>query len=552
MAQPTAGADMTAPTVGADMTLGPDMTSFDEDTALKAKVKNVVVIYMENRSFDSIFGTFPGANGIPGVNATAKGTIAPQTDRDANNTVLAKLPEAYDGVTVSGQTPVFTAADSDNKPNAPYSIEATYAGVDYHEVTTDMYHRFFENQMQIHGGANDKFTAYADEGGMVMAYFDISKTSLWALAKQYVLADNFYMGAFGGSFLNHQYLICGCAPEFPGADTALDAPSFATLDKDANGNFTPSLTINTATSPASALDGKVVFVTTGGSVTPLNYFGDGKYYAINTTQPPYQPSSIAPAAADTTLLYANPAPTPATGAIRSPPLPPQTATTIGDTLDAATVAWKFYGGAWKLATMTTTQAGHPTPTSGVNVAPTFQYHHYPFNYYAKFDPVNAATYRAAHLQDYTDMVSDAAAGTLPAVSFYKPEGDLNQHSGYASIAAGDASLGDLVTKLQASPQWKNMVIVITYDENGGIWDHVAPPKGDLLGPGTRIPAVIISPYAKMGTIDHTQYDTGSIARFITRRFGLTPLAGITARDQALVKNGGTAMGDLTAALDLTK
>ena len=78
----------------------------------------------------------------------------------------------------------------------------------------------------------------------------------------------------------------------------------------------------------------------------------------------------------------------------------------------------------------------------------------------------------------------------------------------------------------------------------------APPKGDLLGPGTRIPAIIVSPFAKKGTVDHTQYDTASTLRLITKRFGLSPLAGITKRDQALVTAGGTAMGDLTGALTL--
>jgi len=97
-----------------------------------------------------------------------------------------------------------------------------------------------------------------------------------------------------------------------------------------------------------------------------------------------------------------------------------------------------------------------------------------------------------------------------------------------------------------------MVIVITYDEFGGAWDHVAPPKGDKLGPGTRIPAIIVSPFAKAGTVDHTQYDTASILRLITRTFGLDALPGVTARDKALTDNGGTAMGDLTKALDLTK
>ncbi len=95
-----------------------------------------------------------------------------------------------------------------------------------------------------------------------------------------------------------------------------------------------------------------------------------------------------------------------------------------------------------------------------------------------------------------------------------------------------------------------MVIVITYDEYGGQWDHVAPPKGDLLGPGTRIPAIIISPYAKKGTVDHTQYDTASTLRLITKRFGLPDAAGPHGARQALVANGGAAMGDLTSALTL--
>jgi acid phosphatase len=96
------------------------------------------------------------------------------------------------------------------------------------------------------------------------------------------------------------------------------------------------------------------------------------------------------------------------------------------------------------------------------------------------------------------------------------------------------------------------VIVITYDEFGGAWDHVAPPQGDLLGPGSRIPALIISPYARRGTVDHTQYDTASILRLITRRFDLPVLPGITQRDAALAAHGAPPMGDLTAALELTR
>jgi acid phosphatase len=139
---------------------------------------------------------------------------------------------------------------------------------------------------------------------------------------------------------------------------------------------------------------------------------------------------------------------------------------------------------------------------------------------------------------------------LPAVAWYKPTGAVNMHPGYANIDDADAHIASLITALQASPQWSHMVVVITFDEYGGQWDHVSPPKGDLLGPGTRIPALVISPYAKAGTVDHTQYDSASTLRLITKRFALPVLPGLAARDAALVANGGVPMGDLTDALTL--
>jgi acid phosphatase len=499
---------------------------------LQGKVSNVVVIYAENRSFDNLYGLYPGANGIPGVNTSGTGTIAPQVDRTTGTPVLAKLPQTWGGVTAGGQTPVVTQAQSDGIANAPFRIDQKY-GLPLTIVTRDLYHRFFENQMQIDGGKNDMFAAWADSGGLVMGYYDGSGMKLWNIAQQNVLADNFFMGAFGGSFLNHQYLICACAPEYPNADTAAAKPTIAKVDSDASGKFLAHLTAS-ATSPASALDGPPTFALSG-NIAPKNYFGDGTFRAINTMQPPYQPSGNAPDPTDTTGLFAT------TSAATT--LPPQTQATIGDRLDAKNVMWKWYAGAWAKASSDRTVIYN-------NTVPNFQAHHHPFNYFAKLDPVANAAYRSAHLKDYNDLVADAAAGTLPPVAFYKPEGDLNQHPGYAGITQGDAHLADLVAKLQASPQYAHMVIVITYDENGGAWDHVAPPKGDLLGPSTRIPAIIIAPFANKGMVDHTAYDTASVLRLITRVFGTDPLPGITARDDALKANGNPAMGDLTNALNL--
>jgi phospholipase C len=111
-------------------------------------------------------------------------------------------------------------------------------------------------------------------------------------------------------------------------------------------------------------------------------------------------------------------------------------------------------------------------------------------------------------------------------------------------------MADVIAHLQKSPQWPHMLIVLTYDENGGFWDHVAPPKADRWGPGSRIPAIIVSPYARKGTVDHTQSDTTSILRFITRRYDLPVLPGLLQRDAALKSGGHPPMGDLTEALDL--
>ena len=115
----------------------------DVTAQLKARVKHVIVVFAENRGFDNIYGRFPGANGLANANAIQK-------DRDGS--VLSKLPQTWGGVTPAGITPVVTQAMSDGLANAPYAIEATYSGVDATTITRDLYHRFFENQMQIDGG----------------------------------------------------------------------------------------------------------------------------------------------------------------------------------------------------------------------------------------------------------------------------------------------------------------------------------------------------------------------------------------------------------------
>ena len=351
-------------------------------------------------------------------------------------------------------------------------------------------------------------------GGWSMGHFDGSKMKLWMWAQEYTLADHFFQAAFGGSFLNHFWLVCACTPFDP------NAPDSAKPKLDADGRL-----VKKPGSPRSALEGPVqVF---DGRATP-----DGRL--VNTSQPPYQPSGIPPAAGGS-LDLADPARHPA---------PPQRALTIGDTLSAKGVSWAWYAGGWNVALAD----GRRDPKEKRAViynrgadSPIFQPHHQPFNYFGRFAP--GTPDRAQHLKDEADFVAAIDAGKLPQVAFFKPAGRYTEHPSYTDIVSGDEHIAMILEKLRKSPQWATMAVIVTYDENGGFWDHVPPPSspgwGDRWGPGTRIPALLISPFAKRGYVDKTPYDTTSVIKFITRRFELEPLPGVRAN-----------MGDLTNGFDL--
>ncbi len=482
------------------------------------KIDTVVVIYAENRSFDNLYGYFPGANGLRRV------TPAMALQRDRDGSVLKELPPIWGGLTAKGVTPPITQAETEDLRNRPFAIDDPKGfNASLGVITRDLWHVFYQNQMQIDGGRNDKFAAYADSGALVMGHYDTNaaKLPLWNVARRYVLADNYFMGAFGSSFLNHFWLVCACAPVYPNADQSPAKDLIAVVEPD---GVTLKLAAN---SPKSALDGVPKFVDNG-TITP-------DFYAVNTMQPPYQPSNVKPA----------PGGDPAFADPKDPTtLPPQTAPTIGDLLSAKGIGWAWYSGAWQAA----------LDGKGGGPVPAFKTHHQPFNYFADMAPGTPA--RAAHIKDGgldgALFIRAIDSGTLPAVTFYKPQGNLNEDADYASVLAGDRHIADLVAHLQKSPQWRHMLVIVTYDENGGFWDHVAPPKGDRWGPGIRVPLIIVSPYAKRSYVNHTQYDTTSILRLITERFGLPVLPGIDARNAALKAHGAKPMGDLTNALDLRR
>jgi len=321
------------------------------------------------------------------------------------------------------------------------------------QETPDVLHRYYQEQLQIDGGKMDKYALYNTSAGLSQGYYKTNLLPLIGMAHQYTLCDNFYHSAFGGSFLNHMWLIAAASPVFPGA------PSTIVAQIDANGKLIKD-----------------------GQVTP-----DG--YVVNTS---YTVNNPHPASASAAVLVPN-----------------QTIPTIGDRLNEKKVSWAWYSGGWDSAL-----AGHADPT--------FQFHHQPFAYFANYSDGSPA--KKEHLKDEKEFIAAAKNGTLPSVSFVKPLGINNEHPGYSDVENGESHTVELINDVLSGPNGKDVVIIVTYDENGGFWDHVAPPVIDKKwGPGTRVPTLIIGPYVKRGYVDHTQYETISILSLIENRWGLNPL-----------------------------
>ncbi len=407
-----------------------------------AGINHLVVIYEENHSFDNLYGSFPGANGISRASDTATTQVDLATGQPY--TCLPQTDSHLIGTCLSDQ---------------PFDITKF---VPANQKTRDLVHKFYQEQVQIDGGRMDHFVTVSDAKGLSVGFYPTDQLPVAKEAANFVLADNFFHAAFGGSFLNHQWLICACTPVYANAISDGGSNDLHTI-LGANGL------------PLAGHDGQLTTKATGD-------------FAVNTIFPAQSPTIA--------------------GAKQLPLL---TNNNIGDELSHAKVSWAWYSGGWNNAV-----AGTPDPL--------FQFHHQPFNYYANYA---TKTDGRTHLKDETDFIAAAHNGTLPAVSFVKPLGPDNEHPGYTNLLRGEQHLRDLINDVRNGPNWKDTAIVITYDEHGGFWDHVAPPTdathSDVWGPGSRVPTIIISPLAKRGFVDHTLYDTTSILATIERRWDVAPL-----------------------------
>jgi acid phosphatase len=519
------------------------------------KINHIVVIYEENHSFDNLYGSWEGVNGL--ANADAAHTT--QVDQAGNpfngnpascllqldvNLTVPPLSKVCDGVTPRGVAfnshflnTWFTIDDyipptatTCPKPKDSFAfpngiLSGNGVGLPG-GCTRDLVHKFYQEQYQLNGGAQNRYATGSDSAGTVMGVYNTRALPIYRYLHagghpHYAIADNFFQAAFGGSFLNHQWLIAARTP------FDVNAPANLHSLVDSAGFPRNNYPLYNPLAGVTYRDSDFTVV----CPAPKAGLACGNF-AVNTMQPTNEPFGTF----GEKLVVQNHA-------------------TIGDRLTAAGVSWGWYAGGWDNAAGITTGPGWtngpgPTcsdPNHDTNPAYTypkcpdfaFQFHHQPFAYFANYAPGQPGR---THLRDEVAFENTAKSSTaqcnLDAVSFVKPVGEENEHPGYASEHSGSTHLIELLQLIRNSACAKDTMVVVTYDEFGGQWDHVSPPgqgnnngPHDEWGPGTRIPALVISPFLRGNfAVDHTQYDTTSILSLIEERYGLAPLS---SRDAAV-------------------
>ena len=387
-------------------------------------IDHIVVIYEENHSFDNVFGGWERVNGLADASAQPQvmpdGSVLPCLPQNDVNLTSPPLPVTCHG-TVGSTTIDSAFANAPFRiddyiqpedttcpiPGAPFLANGVPKGSGLPGgCTRDLVHRFYNEQYQIDGGRQDRYVAGSDAVGLTMGTYHTTELPIYRYlhspdAPHYAIADNFFQAAFGGSFLNHQWLIAAKTPTWPGAvadSSANDLHSVVGPD-----GFPASTPLHPATPGTKDLaltqavnpDGSCKVPAAGPTPPTGTVCGD---YAVNTIQPSYQPY------------------VPGTSVARR--LPPQTAPTIGDRLSGAGVDWAWYSGGWSNAdgdvgapgwtngntpgtcTDSNTIAGAVYPNCPDKL---FQFHHQPFNYYANYAPGTAA--RAAHLRDEQEFIT---------------------------------------------------------------------------------------------------------------------------------------------------
>jgi phospholipase C len=355
---------------------------------------------------------------------------------------------------------------------------------------------------------------------------------LKSLAERYAISDNYHQAAQGGTGANHVALGTGTGAFYQDANGNAVAPPAGEIENPdpkpgTNNNYTQdgygSGTVadtggsySNCSDPAapgvSAIDAYL-------STLPYRAFSTcqpGHYYLLNN----YNPGYTITGALDTSPYHIPPQ-QPGSGYV-----------TIGDALSARHISWAWYGEGFANGTTTGFYCGFCDPMQ-----------------YSASIMTNPAL-RANVQHGLADFLADARAGTLPAVSFLKPQ-DADSHPGYSSVAAFETFVHNAISAVQSNPrEWASTAIFITWDEAGGSYDSGYIQPVSFLGDGPRVPLIVVSPWARHGAVDHTYNDHVSILKFIEQNWGLPPLTSFSEDNlpnptpEVYVPRNRPAIGDL--------
>ena len=514
---------------------GPRITLADKERAGADATKHIVVVFMQNNSFNKLFGTWDQVNGDPVDNvakASPQNTIQVGQDGTPLGCLLVNDVNLQPGSLTGPPACTGEAAGTTYQsvfPNAPFALNsvlppgavtcpppgtdaslARFAQVPAEDgvaadspgaqaggCTRDLVHRFYQEQYQLNDGAMNRYAVGSDAAGLVMGHYDTQKLNTYQYltgpgAPKFAVADKFFAGAFGGSFANGQWLISSTLPQWPGAPDSLRSvldengmPKSA--EKADDGLPFGQYNYYVSPTPDGLKDGQMTQACGTPRTTANALCGD---WVVNTSF---------------SVQWPHPA-----GATKDRLVPLLKHATIGDRLNDAGIDWAWYSGGWSNANGLRDQPGWTNGTAAVprdytdadgkpasnpqgcsdpTADPSttwplcpdmdFQYHHQSFNYFYNWSEETEQTRanRARNLQDlqaWYPLVKGDSCGLKP-VSFVQEIGRRNQHPGYGSAYVGDEAIADVLKSVYEGPCASDTLTIVTYDEFGGAWDHVPPP-----------------------------------------------------------------------------
>jgi acid phosphatase len=553
--------------------------AFAQTHAARTPIRHLIIVVGENHSFDNLFGVYQPRPGQSVRNLLSEGIVKADGAEGPNfkraeqwqavvhdqysitpgrTAPYATLPQPNTTFAFGQPHNVVDPRFPDSLSNGPFQLTRyTPYQLSY---TGDPVHRFFQMWQQFDEGRFDlvpwvattigmgsggkpppaPFTDQSThQGGVAMGFYNMMQGDAPVfkfIADHYAISDNFHQGIMGGTGASFIYLGTGDLAFYSDGNGNPAIPP-ATLIEDPNpwagsnnwykqDGYESGSYVNCADLSQPGVAQIVAYLRSQKRTARCD---PGHYYLVNNYGPAYN--------ADGTMVD-----------VKHHPytLPPQTLPNIGEALTKAGVSWKYYIGGLKRG-----GAQH----SGAN--DTWCSICNPLQYNKNI----MTTALRDQIEDVSEFYHDAENGNLPEVSFVRPYEPYSGHPANSAVSAYEYFVLSIANEvISKSGLFASSAIMVTLDEGGGYYDSGYIQPLDFFGDGTRIPLLVISPYVKPGTIDHSYSDHGSILKFIEANWHLAPLSArsrdnmpnpIAPADNPYVPSNGPAIGDLMTIFDFS-